>query len=483
MQRRILVLDAMEIPKILQTAALLFLLAASPATPAAELPPPVTRGLQGAAIGPEAVGVYVQEVGARGKVLLSAHPAQAFVPASTMKLVTTDAALELLGPTFSWKTEAYADGVQNGDVLQGDLIIKGGGDPKLVVEKFWLFLRQLRAAGIRDIRGNLVLDRSVFEDGFHDVAAFDDEPTRPYNVGPDALLLNYKTLGFRFVPDAAGGAVRVSVEPPVAGYPVTAPKLAAGECGDWRGRLRAAIEADGIRFNGAYPASCGDRTWYLNPYRMSPTRYFGAVFRQLWSELGGSLQGEVRSGLVPSGARLVGSWESVALPEVIRDINKYSNNVMARQLLLTLAADILKLPANPERGARAIKTWLANKGIEANELVIENGSGLSRDERIAPATMGRMLAAAYQSPLMPEFISSMPLVGYDGTMRRRLNAQTVSGNAHIKTGTLDQVRAIAGYVLAASGKRYAVVCFINHANAAQGQKAQDALLQWVYEKG
>lgn len=476
----------MRIPNLLQAALLLFLLSASGATMARAadaLPPAVARALQAAGIGPEALGVYVQQIGAPGKVLLATNPERPFVPASTMKLVTTDAALELLGPTFTWKTEAYASGSQSGDVLDGDLMIKGSGDPKLVIEKFWLFLRQIRAAGIREIRGNLVLDRSVFEDSPHDAGAFDDEPLKPYNVGPDALLLNYKTFGFRFMPDTASDSVRLAIDPPLAGYRLAAPRLAAGNCDDWRARLQPTIEADAASFDGAYPASCGDRTWYLHPYRMSPSEYFGTLFRQIWSELGGSLRGEVRNGLVPPGARLVGVWESTTLPEVIRDINKHSNNVMARQLLLSLAADILKLPANPERGARAIRTWLANKGIEAPELVIENGSGLSRGERIAPLTLGRMLAAAFQSPLMPEFLSSMPLVGYDGTMRRRLNAQGVAGNAHIKTGALKDVRALAGYVLAASGRRYAVVCFINHPNAAQGQKAQDALLEWVYEKG
>ncbi len=477
----------MRFSKILQAAALLLLLngcAAPPMATANDLPAPVARALAGSGIPSDAVGLYVQEVGTPGRVLAAVNAAQAFVPASTMKLVTTDAALELLGPTFSWRTEAYASGSIDGEVLRGDLIIKGSGDPKLVVEKFWLFLRQIRAAGIRDIRGNLVLDRSVFEeDGAFDAAAFDDDPARPYNVGPDALLLNYKTFGFRFAPDPAAGVVRVAVDPPLAGYPVTAPKLAAGSCDDWRVKLLPSVDADSARFGGAYAASCGDQTWYLHPYRMSPTQYFGAVFRQLWSELGGSFGGEVRNGLVPAGARLVASWDSVALPEVVRDINKYSNNVMARQLLLTMAADILKLPANPERGARAVKTWLANKGIGADELVIDNGSGLSRSERIAPKTMGRMLVAAFQSPLMPEFVSSLPLVGYDGTMRRRLVAQTVAGQAHIKTGALRDVRAIAGYVLATSGRRYAVVCFINHPNAALGTRAQDALLQWVYEKG
>jgi D-alanyl-D-alanine carboxypeptidase/D-alanyl-D-alanine-endopeptidase (penicillin-binding protein 4) len=459
-------------------------LAAWSANPAAaqELPAPVAEALKRAGIPHTAVAVYAQEVGS-GKMLALFNSAAPFNPASTMKLVTTNAALELLGPTFSWKTQAYVSGTLQGDVLNGDLVFKGSGDPKLVLENFWLFMRQLRAKGLREIRGNLVLDRSSFEEGFYDPASFDGDPMKPYNAGPDALLLNYKSLGFRFVPDAAAGQVKMLVDPPLAGYPVSPPKLANGECGDWKGRLQASVSATGAAFAGSYSASCGDRTWYIHPHQMTHVQYFGAVFRQIWSDLGGSLKGDVRTGPLPGSAALVGEWESTTLPEVVRDINKYSNNVMARQLLLTLASDILKLPANPERGARVVKTWLASKGIDATELVVDNGSGLSRIERISANSLGRMLSAAFQSPIMPEFMSSMPLVGYDGTMRSRLKTRSVAGSAHIKTGSLNEVRAIAGYVLAGSGKRYAVVCFVNHPKAPLAQPAQDALLQWVYEQG
>jgi D-alanyl-D-alanine carboxypeptidase/D-alanyl-D-alanine-endopeptidase (penicillin-binding protein 4) len=469
--------------KILQTAPV-FLLGCYLAVSAwaQELPAPVADALQRAAIPVNAVSVYAQEVGS-GKMLALFNSAAPMNPASTMKLVTTNAALELLGPTFTWKTQAYANGVQRGDVLFGDLIIQGSGDPKLVLENFWLFLRQIRAKGIREIRGNLLLDRTLFEESFYDPAVFDGDPLKTYNAGPDALLLNYKALGFRFVPDPARGQVKILVDPPVAGYPVLAPKLSNGECGDWKGKLHATFNGSGTSFGGTYSAACGDQIWYVHPYQMTHTQYFAAVFRQLWRDLGGTLKGEIKNGLVPPGAPLVAEWESTTLPEVIRDINKYSNNVMARQLLLTMAADILKLPANPERGARVIKSWLARKGIEANELVIENGSGLSRVERISANTMGRMLTAAFQAPTMPEFISSLPLVGYDGTMRQRLKTRSVAGNAHIKTGSLNEVRAVAGYVLAASGKRYAVVCIVNHRNAPAAQEAQDAFLQWVYEQG
>ena len=470
----------MRIRKRLQAACILFVLAI--AARAQELPPAVADALQRAQIPQSAVGVHVQEI-ASATVMLGLNDAQPFNPASTMKLVTSNAALEILGPTFSWKTQAFIDGVQHGDVLQGDLIIKGSGDPKLVLENFWMFLRRIRSRGIREIRGNLLLDRSVFEERPFDAAQFDGDPLKPYNVGPDALLLNYKSLSFRFTPDEARGLVHVSVDPPLAAFLLYAPKISSGDCGDWRVKLNAAIDSYGARFNGTYPAGCGERFWHVHPYPLSHTKYFDLAFRRFWAELGGTLKGETRSGTLPPTARLVAEWDSASLSEVIRDINKFSNNVMARQLLLTIAYQVNKLPANPEQGAAIVRAWLAAKGIDAPELSIENGSGLSRTERIAPSTMGKLLAATFRSPTMPEFMASLPLVGYDGTMRQRLNGQTVAGKAHIKTGLLNDVRNIAGYVLAASGRRYVVVCMINHPNALRGNEAQDALLQWVYERG
>ena len=470
----------MRIRKRLQAACILFV--AAIAAHAQELPPLFLDALQRAQIPASYVGVHVQELGT-GAVTLSLNETLSFNPASTMKLVTSNAALDILGPTFSWKTQAFIDGVQNGDVLQGDLIIKGSGDPKLVLENFWMFLRRIRSRGIREIRGNLVLDRAIFENMPHDAAQFDGDPLKPYNVGPDALLLNYKSLTFRFAPDPLKGTVQVTVDPPLAAYPLYAPQLSNGDCGDWRVKLNPAIDSNSARFNGTYPAACGERIWHVHPHLMTHTKYFDLAFRRFWADLGGTLKGETRSGLLPPSARLVAEWDSASLSEVIRDINKFSNNVMARQVMLTLAVQTTGLPANTERGATVIHAWLAAKGIAAPELSIENGSGLSRTERISPATLGKMLAATFRSPAMPEFIASLPLVGYDGTMRNRLAAQTVAGKAHIKTGLLNEVRAIAGYVLAASGKRYAVVCMINHPNALRGNEAQDALLQWVYESG
>jgi D-alanyl-D-alanine carboxypeptidase/D-alanyl-D-alanine-endopeptidase (penicillin-binding protein 4) len=463
----------------LVSLAFVFLFQAS-AHPAAPLPPTVAAALQRAAIPPSAVGIFVQAVDA-GVPLLSLNEASAMNPASTMKLVTTSAALSLLGPAYSWKTQALANGAQDGDVLKGDLIIKGSGDPKLVTENLWLFLRRIRAAGIREIRGNVVLDRSVFAETPYDAALFDGDPIKPYNAGPDALLLNYKSFAVHFTPRPELNRVDVTTEPPAAGWNIAPPALSGGACIDWQSKLQPALDTRGITFAGSFSAVCGEKTWYIHPYLTSSVDYFGMVFRQLWSEVGGSLTGNVVNGIAPPEARPVAEWQSPSLAEVVRDINKYSNNVMARQLLLTIAKETGSVPATTTQGAIVIRNWLAAENIDATPLVIENGSGLSRVERVSAGMLGRMLLADYRSPTMAELMSSLPLVANDGTMRKRLTTDGIAGRAHIKTGSLTDVRAVAGYVLGASGRRYVVVGIVNYPNAGAASPALDALLQWVYQ--
>ena len=450
---------------------------------AQSLPDAVKLALTRAQIPAARVAVFVQDVDGT-KPLLSHNTARAMNPASTMKLVTTFAALELLGTTYTWKTEAYAAGPIQGDTLQGDLILKGYGDPKLTLENFWLLLRKLRALGLREIRGDLVQDRSYFAAAAYDPAKFDAEPLRPYNVGPDALLLNFKTVRFRFVPNTDTKSVTVIAEPRPAGLDFSAVvRTVDGDCGDWRAGIRADFQSNGAsasaRFTGSMPASCGEQYW--NASLFAQPDYVYGVFKQLWQELGGTISGGWRDGAVPAGARLLATSESASNAELVRDINKFSNNVMARQLFLTLGAEMLKLPANNARSAQVVLSWLAEKKLDFPELVLENGSGLSRQERISAEHMGRLLLEAWRSAVMPELISSLPLVAYDGTMRRRLRLESIAGQAHIKTGSLNDARTLAGYVLDKLGRRRLVVMFINHANSDAGRPAQDALLQWVYD--
>lgn len=434
---------------------------------------------------PSAVAVYVQDVDAR-MPRASFNADKPMNPASVMKLVTTYAALELLGPAFTWKTEAFALGPIKDGVLEGDLALKGYGDPKLGFEQFWLLLRQLRARGLRDIHGDLVLDRSHFEADNHDPARFDGEPLRPYNVGPDALLLNFKSIRLAFVPDAEKKAVAVYAEPAPAQLDlVNLVKLTDAACGNaWYEGVRMDLVHAGaaarLILTGTYPAACGEKSRHVAA--LDHPQFVAGVFRQLWAELGGKFSGGLREGTVPAGARLLARSESPSLAEAVREINKHSNNVMARQLYLTLGAESAKRPGRGADAEAAIRTWLAQKELRMPELVIENGAGLSRSDRIGAESLGRLLAAAFASPVMPEFVTSLPLAGIDGTMRKRLNHNGVAGQAHVKTGYLDSVRALAGYVLDRRGRRVIVVFLANHPNAGATKAAQDALLTCVYER-
>ncbi len=449
------------------------------------LPAVVAQALKAAGVPQTSVAVLVQEADAR-MPRVSFNADKPMNPASVMKLLTTYAALDLLGPAYTWKTEAYALGPIVEGVLEGDLVLKGYGDPRLGFEQFWLLLRQLRAKGLREIRGDLVLDRSYFDSGVHDPARFDGEPLRPYNVGPDALLLNYKAIRLDFVPDIAKKTLLVSAEPAPPQFDlVNLVKLGDGACGSvWYEGIRMDLTETGaasrLILTGTYPAACGEKSRSVSV--MSHAQFVAGVFRQLWAELGGKFSGGLREGIVPAQARLLARSESPALAGVVRDINKFSNNVMARQLYLTLGAEATQRPARNADAEAAIRAWLAQKELRMPELVIENGAGLSRLDRISAENLGRLLHAAYADATMPEFLASLPLAGIDGTMRKRLNGNGVAGHAHVKTGYLEGVRAIAGYVLDKRGKRIIVVFLVNHANAGASKAAQDALLACVYER-
>ena len=451
--------------------------------PMAALPPAVAEALARSSVPLENVSIMVKEPGAP-RAVLAINADQALNPASVMKLFTTYAGLELLGPAYTWKTEVYAAGEVRGSTLKGDLVLKGGGDPKLTVEHFAALLKQLRQRGLRTIRGDLILDRAFFDVPAHDQAAFDGESLRAYNVGADALLLNFKTVRFFFAASADDRSATISPDViPAQLDVVNRVRLVDGNCGDWQSRIVLDIQTLSpvrirVVFTGNYPRSCGAQAWNIS--LLDHTRFVGGAFAGLWKELGGSWNGAVKVTATPADAKLLASMESAPLAEIVRDINKFSNNVMARQLFLTLSAEKSGIPGTMPRSAEIIKEWLARKRIAAPELVFENGSGLSRLERSSAATLSALLDAAWASSVMPEFISSMSLLGIDGTLRRRSRSEVVAGQAHIKTGTLNDAAAIAGYVRDVNGKRWSVVMLVNHPNAPQAQAAQDALLAWIY---
>lgn len=456
------------------------LLAWSLAVPAADLPPTVLTALEQAHIPLANVAIEVREVNARSP-LLAINAEKSMNPASVIKLLTTYAALDLLGPAYTWKTEAWRTGELDVDgVLHGDLILKGSGDPNFSEEQFWLWLRELRQRGLREIRGDLVLDRSAFDLPPFDSAAFDNDPLRPYNAGADALVVNGGVQRLRLLPE--GKAVRVLVEPPLGGLALdNRLRLSSRSVcpANWDDAILPQVTANRLTLSGDYPAACNERNLYLNP--LPHREYVYGLFRSLWLELGGTLSGSLRDGGTPPSAVLLSSHESAPLAEQIRATNKFSNNLMARQLYLTLGrrADA---PATPERSRAAIDSWLKSRQADFSELVLENGCGLSRRERISARHLADLLQWANTSRFQPEFESSLAIVGLDGTMRRRYRERDYAGHAHLKSGSLDEARALAGYLQSRSGRLWLLAVMVNQPGAAAAQPAFDALLDWLYQQ-
>jgi D-alanyl-D-alanine carboxypeptidase/D-alanyl-D-alanine-endopeptidase (penicillin-binding protein 4) len=438
-----------------------------------QLPAEVQAALQRAKVPNDNFHVMVIDTHTGSTPRLS-HQAQERVnPASLMKLATTTAALDTLGPAFVWRTPVYVDGSVRDGVLHGNVYIKGSGDPRLVVERLWLLMRRIQGLGIQKIQGDIMLDRSAFDVPARDAASFDGEPLRPYNAAPDALLLNFKSLLIQFVPDRAANVARVQIEPPLAGvqYPATVP-LSIGDCSDYRSALRADwSDPTRIRFAGNYPVVCGEKMWpiaYAAPQQFAPRAIAG-----MWQQLGGQLSGQVRDGSIPPNLQPIFNIESATLAEIIRDINKYSNNVMAQHLFLTLSQQQRGV-GSFDASRDVIQRWWRER-VGGEVPTFDNGSGLSREERISAQSLARLLQVAWASPTMSELMSSLPVTGLDGTMKR----SKAQASAHLKTGSLRDVAGVAGFVDTASGKRLVVVAILHHANANAARPALDAMIDWA----
>jgi D-alanyl-D-alanine carboxypeptidase/D-alanyl-D-alanine-endopeptidase (penicillin-binding protein 4) len=492
-----------DVPDAWRAALVAALCGLTLAAQAQGLPPEVEAALARAKIPRDAMAVLVVDAQGHGAPRVSHRADAAMNPASVMKLVTTYAALDLLGPAYTWPTPVYIDGTVRDGTLYGNLIIQGQGDPKLVLERLWLLLRRVQGLGIRTIAGDIVLDHGAFDTAHADPAAFDGEPLKPYNAAPDALLINFKSIALTLVPMPGAAVARVQLDPPLAGVqvPATVPLL-GGACGDYRGALNADFsDPNRIRLAGGYPASCGEKTW---PVAYSdPTSYAPRAVQGMWQDMGGTLTGRVRWGTIPTAAatpagldlKPVFEVRSSSLAETIRDINKYSNNVMAQQLFLTLGrltpgatgpgsagAPTDASPAQPgsfDSARGVVLRWWQDRLPGTEPPVLDNGSGLSRSSRISALALARLLQSAYASPLMPELMSSLPITGVDGTLRRG-KARAVGG-AHLKTGSLNEVVAVAGYVHGAGGRRWVLVAIVNHPNARAARPAVDALIDWAAE--
>ena len=467
-------------------AILLLVIVTASLAPAAESPLPIAvqNALNYRQLPYDSLSIYVEDIDS-GEALLRFQDQVPRNPGSTIKLLTTLVALDVLGPTYKWQTDIFALGEVNDGVLLGDLLLRGNGDPFLVTERMWQLLRRIRQAGIREIDGELLLDDSYFDVAEHDAGAFDQQPLRAYNVAPNALLMNFKVVRFWFEPNHDQNDVRVWLDPPLDNLQIrNRLKLAPGRCNGYqRGIAISANEAiDEMTFSGKFPQGC--ERYAMDRTVLGHNEYSFGLFTSLWKESGGTFEGGWKSASAPDDLEPLLVFKSLPLTDVIKRVNKHSNNVMARQLLYTLSAAVLGAPGTEAGGRKVVGDWLQDHRLDFSELAFDNGAGLSRDVRMTASDFGAMLRFAWQQSYMPEYVASLSLSGLDGTLSHRFDDGPLAGRAHLKTGSLDHVTAIAGYLQSRSGRRFSVVVMQNHKDIHRGPgvEVQEALLRWLFEQ-
>ena len=460
--------------------------ATADAQPRTVLPTPVAAVMKKHKLSESGLSVYVQDVTGQAP-LLTVNAQVPRNPASVMKLVTTLVALNELGPAYRFQTDVYVDQPPASGRVSGDLYLKGGGDPFLVTAAFWRLLKDLRHEGLEHVTGDLVIDGSHFDVPDVYRGDFDGKPHRAYNVPPHAMLVNFFATRFLFFPDKEHKRVRVVLDPPMATLKLdNTIALTAGRC-SWRKRkLRLDVDRMGpeprMRVSGTFPEGCGE--FQVLRAVAEPGPYVFGAFKPLWEEMGGRIDGHWRTGTVPATAVRIHRVRSRPLAELIRHMNKFSNNVMTRNLLLALGARVYGAPGTLDKGRRAVADWLLLNDVRAPEVRVDNGSGLSRTGQISALSLVRVLLKSWSMPYMPEFVSSLPLSAMDGTLRKRFRKSDLEGKLHMKTGLLDGVRTIGGYMHTRSGRVLAVASLHNGRGVEHGTgtAVQDALMRWLYEQ-
>ena len=446
------------------------------------LPKSVKKLLKKYHIPEKNISIYIKDINA-DKPMIELNTRKLRNPASTMKLLTTYAALKVLKPNYKWKTEAWIRGKIHKGVLEGDLILKGYGDPFLVHENYWKFVQGLYDKGLQEITGKVIIDNSYFEVPDTDSGEFDNRPYRTYNAIPSALMYNFQASRFLFRPDTEKKRIDIIPYPWIAEFSyINKVKYSKGRCRKGHYYPKFVKHSNKLEISGSYSSGCGQQ--YILRVLSKPAEHAFNGFRDFWRNAGGKMGDRMEIGRVKRGDRRFHTYYSDSLGNQIRTINKWSNNVMTRQLLLSLGAKKYGQPGTLEKGRRAILETLADNGVDNKGIIIDNGSGLSRIARITAGQHAQLLERAWRDEFMPEFISSLSLSGLDGTLVNRFRKGDMQGRTHMKTGTLKNSKAIAGYMLNRKGKWLVVVMHHNGAKigGGRGSTIQNAMLRWAFEQ-
>ena len=450
--------------------------AAQPIYP--NLPADIQQLLRSKGMSPWGMSAYVQAIGSP-RPLISHNAQVARNPASVMKLLTAYVAIGVLGPNYRWPIEISTNGNLQGGVLSGNVYIKGYGAPDFDTQGLREMLSQLRRKGIHTINGRLIFDDTHFNGPKIDPGAFDGKPYSSYNAQPDALMFNERRS--TFTASRRGNKISVTTSTPAHNLRiVNRIKRAKRSCKVRTSVKRGQGDKVTITFSGYMARRCRARGFTMAVTDPANTMY--SAIQRIWKrELKGNINTQFMVGATPANARPVHTHYSKSLSQLLPTVVKDSNNVMARQLMRSIGAKRYGSPGTPRKGAEAIDDYLRSQGLDFPELRIENGSGLSRYARISTENISHLLTKAFQGPHREALMRSMAVAGVDGTMKSRLRSSAVRGRGFFKTGTLRDVRGIAGYVNAADGRTYVVSILHNDPKArTRARLIHDNFIEWVF---
>lgn len=466
---------------VLVTGLALFCCAQAQTLPAAVAEMMKKQGVQA-----EDVSILVQAVDAE-QPLVALNEGVSRHPASVAKLLTTAAGLLRMGADYRWETRFYVDNLPDANgVVNGNLYIVGGGDPFLVQERFEAMVQDLRGLGLRHITGNIVMDNSLYRLSAEerDRESFDGAKWSAYNAVPDPLMVNFRTVKITIAP-AGKGRAGLTMYPPVMNWQLKNQlKVNGGACGkNFAPHVKITRDDRGyaaVEISGTYSTACGPQELQVVMGEASEQFYY--LFRDLWYAAGGSFDGGGQMAIRPSTAKHVHTAYSLPLSEQIAKMNQLSNNVMTRQLMLTLGTHTFGTPGSLESGRRALYDTLEAFGVPTGGMVVDNGAGLSRDTRVSAVQLMALLRNLYHSAQAEVFIRSLAVPGGEGTMQKRFVGEGLAGSVFGKTGTVNNVRSWAGYIRAASGRVYVLVMMGNGRSAVASRYMQDDLIRWIYKQ-
>jgi D-alanyl-D-alanine carboxypeptidase/D-alanyl-D-alanine-endopeptidase (penicillin-binding protein 4) len=427
-----------------------------------------------------------------GRVVYAHNTLKPLLPASVMKIVTTAAALHYLNPEYRFKTEFLYDGQRKNNAIQGNLIIRGGGDPRLSTEHLWYVASQIKNSGINEVTGDLIVDAHFFDEFVRTPVELETEHTqRPYDAKLGALSLNFNSLAVHVLPgNNEGDALNVWLDPAPAYIYVRN----TGKTSKWTKKRRRNIisvyrtKSDSgkveIRVNGKLPISVRERILRLNID--NPMRYTAETFRALLLEAGVQIHGETKIVFTNVDANKLYEHVSQNLSLILKELNTFSNNFTAEQIVKTIAAERFGTPGSHAEGLRLIKDFLQISNVNTENIVLIDGSGLSRTNRFTTQAMTDLLSAMFSRfDIGPDFIAALRVMGIGNILSQRLANSPARGKIRAKTGTLNGVSTLAGYVESSSGKMFGYALFLNNNRCGykHADKIEDRIITAIHKFG